>query len=264
MKITYSISNTGVLTLNGSNIASGKVVNVNANTVTFGVGNTGTATNGQVKITAIEVVYSFTPACEHNYKVTSTIDATCIKEGSITEVCEKCGDKKTTTTDKIDHTTDNGTCEICGQTFGGSTTPAEPTTLATFELGTATSDDSTAISSYTEEDGEYMLSISGQKMYYGYGNGESGLKFGSSSAKGSGSFTVKSNVTKVVIYVSKYSSDSTKITINGTQYTLTNNYQAIEIEQPIENAEWTVEFSAVNSSKYRFYISTIEFIGYEN
>ena len=35
-------------------------------------------------------------------------------------------------------------------------------------------------------------------MYEGYGNGESGLKFGSSKAKGSGSFTVPANITKVV------------------------------------------------------------------
>ena len=58
VKITYNVSNTGVLTLNSSNISSGKIVSVNATSVTFGVGNTGTKTNGQVKITAIEVVYN--------------------------------------------------------------------------------------------------------------------------------------------------------------------------------------------------------------
>ena len=57
VKITYSIKNTGTLTLNGENIASDTVVEVNANSVTFSVGNTGTATNGQAQITAIEVVY---------------------------------------------------------------------------------------------------------------------------------------------------------------------------------------------------------------
>ncbi len=58
VKITYNVSNTGVLTLNSSNISSGTIVSVNATSVTFGVGNTGTKTNGQVKITAIEVVYN--------------------------------------------------------------------------------------------------------------------------------------------------------------------------------------------------------------
>ena len=58
VKITYSIKNDGTLTLNGENIASGTVVNVNASSVTFSVGNTGTKTNGQAQITAIEVVYA--------------------------------------------------------------------------------------------------------------------------------------------------------------------------------------------------------------
>lgn len=57
VKITYSTSNTGILTHNGSNITSGTEVTVNAASISFGVGNTGTATNGQVRVTAIEVVY---------------------------------------------------------------------------------------------------------------------------------------------------------------------------------------------------------------
>ena len=57
IKISYTISNTGVLTQNGTQIESDTVVEVNANSMTFSVGNTGTATNGQVRITAIEVVY---------------------------------------------------------------------------------------------------------------------------------------------------------------------------------------------------------------
>lgn len=56
-KINYAANNDGVLTLNGSNIESGKVVEVNGSSITFGVGNTGDKTNGQARITAIEVVY---------------------------------------------------------------------------------------------------------------------------------------------------------------------------------------------------------------
>ena len=59
VKITYIIEKTGVLTLNGENIASATVVDVNANSVTFSVSNTNsTVTNGQVRITAIEVIYA--------------------------------------------------------------------------------------------------------------------------------------------------------------------------------------------------------------
>lgn len=57
VKITYTVSNSGILTYNSSNITSGTVVNVNAASIAFGVGNTGSATNGQVRVTAIEVVY---------------------------------------------------------------------------------------------------------------------------------------------------------------------------------------------------------------
>ena len=57
VKITYGVSNSGVLTYNSSKVSSGTVVDVNASSITFGVGNTGSATNGQVRVTEIEVVY---------------------------------------------------------------------------------------------------------------------------------------------------------------------------------------------------------------
>ena len=57
VKITYASNNTGCLTHNESNILSGTLVSVNSSSVAFSVGNTGSATNGQARITAIEVVY---------------------------------------------------------------------------------------------------------------------------------------------------------------------------------------------------------------
>ena len=58
VKITYSSSNTGVLTYGGNNITSGTVVNdIEMTSISFGVGNTGSATNGQVRITQISVSY---------------------------------------------------------------------------------------------------------------------------------------------------------------------------------------------------------------
>ena len=58
VKISYASQNTGVLTLDGANVESDKVVSVNGSTVTFSVGNTGSATNGQARITAIEIIYA--------------------------------------------------------------------------------------------------------------------------------------------------------------------------------------------------------------
>lgn len=58
VKITYYVDKTGVLTYNSSNVTTGTVVDVNASSITFGVGNTkNEVTNGQVRVTAIEVVY---------------------------------------------------------------------------------------------------------------------------------------------------------------------------------------------------------------
>ena len=56
--IEYASQNTGTLTLNGANVANGATVEVNATTVTFSVGNTGTAANGQARITKITIVYA--------------------------------------------------------------------------------------------------------------------------------------------------------------------------------------------------------------
>ncbi len=80
VKVTYTVDKTGVLTLEGSNVVSGTVCDVNAASVTFGVGNTGSATNGQVRITAIEVTYApaakrtdYSPNCDISVEPTWTI-----------------------------------------------------------------------------------------------------------------------------------------------------------------------------------------------
>lgn len=56
--ITYNISKTGILTNGTVQVKSGTLIDVNAASIALGVGNTGSETNGQVKITAIEVVYA--------------------------------------------------------------------------------------------------------------------------------------------------------------------------------------------------------------
>ena len=56
--VTYSVSNTGILTNGTTQVKTGTLIDVNAASIVLGVGNTGTAKNGQVRITAIEVVYA--------------------------------------------------------------------------------------------------------------------------------------------------------------------------------------------------------------
>lgn len=57
LKITYSNSNSGTLLLGETAIASDQEVTVTNNTIAFTIGSTEGKTNGQVKITAITIVY---------------------------------------------------------------------------------------------------------------------------------------------------------------------------------------------------------------
>ncbi|HBD05875.1 MAG TPA: hypothetical protein DCY93_00495 [Firmicutes bacterium] len=56
--ITYLSQNTGIITYNSENKESGVKIDVNAATAEFGVGNTGSATNGQARIQSILIVYA--------------------------------------------------------------------------------------------------------------------------------------------------------------------------------------------------------------
>lgn len=56
--VTYTVENTGVLVYDNTNVSSPATVSVSGTSAEFSVGNTGTATNGQVRITAISVTYS--------------------------------------------------------------------------------------------------------------------------------------------------------------------------------------------------------------
>ena len=123
VKITYTVSNTGILTLNGSNVESNTVVPVNALSIEFSVGNTGEATNGQVKITAIELVVESTQeevSCEHSNAITTTVDATCTKEGRTTVKCEDCDTTVSSTKlpliahKDVDNDEDHN-CDTCGE-----------------------------------------------------------------------------------------------------------------------------------------------------
>ena len=59
VKITYANNNNGVLLdASGSQVASGTTQTVSGSSVTYTVGNTSTADNGQVRITAVEIVYT--------------------------------------------------------------------------------------------------------------------------------------------------------------------------------------------------------------
>ena len=199
---------------------------------------------------------------EHNY-TSEVIEPGCSTVGYTTYTCSICGGSYTDNeVDALGHTTQNGECERCGLTIGGTIPVVE--LLAQFKMGTATTDSSSAKTSYSEQVGSYKLSITGKNMYDGYSNNDSALKFGKSGECGTGKFTVPANITKVVIYVAMFnnSAEKTVMKINGTQYTISTSYKAIEITQPTEGAEWSIELTGIQNSKNRFYVGTIEYYGY--
>lgn len=123
VKVTYTTSNTGILTLNGGNIASDEVVAVNATSITFSVGNTdANVTNGQVRITAIEVVYSAEAhVCEENAIDVEAEDATCTEAGKTAGTkCSKCGKVlsgcEEVEADGHDWSNNDGECVECEET----------------------------------------------------------------------------------------------------------------------------------------------------
>ena len=58
--LTYAVKNTGVFVYDGSNVTSGSAVTVSGSSAEFSVGNTGTATKGQVALSEISVTYEST------------------------------------------------------------------------------------------------------------------------------------------------------------------------------------------------------------
>lgn len=55
--VTYDVDKGGVLRFGSNNVTSGQEVSLSGSSAVFGVGNTGLATNGQVRITSIKVTY---------------------------------------------------------------------------------------------------------------------------------------------------------------------------------------------------------------
>lgn len=146
------------------------------------------------------------------------------------------------------------------------TTSAEDTVI-TFNMGdngAASKETTTSKATYSETVGEYTLSItSGDKMYPACtdAKGNGCIKFGSSKAVGSCTFTVPDDVTTVKLYVGKYKTNTTKISVNGTSYTLSGSsndgaYDEITVDTTTTK---TITFTTV-SGGVRAMLNTIEFI----
>ena len=143
-----------------------------------------------------------------------------------------------------------------------------------FELGTddasknkadeANQDGSDAGTSYTESVGGYTLSLTNMSRVYKNSydaQGHACLKLGTGDYVGSFEFTVPSDITSVVINVTGYKAKKSKVTVNGTEYTLTKSssngeYDAITIDTTTTK---TITFATVAGAT-RCKITSIEFV----
>ena len=145
-------------------------------------------------------------------------------------------------------------------------TVSAETTEITFNLGangSASHNDGTSKTSYSETVDGYTLSItSGTKMYTGArdAKGNSCIKLGTGNAAASFSMTVPDDVTAVVFYIAKYKTNTAKVSINGTTHTLSkesNSGEYDEIEVDTSNTN-TISLKTL-SGGYRAMINTIVF-----
>ena len=158
VKITYTVDKTGVLTYSGSNKESNSEITVNASSATFGVGNTASATNGQVRITDISVTYT-----------TTTEGPDEITYSAYTTLCDNCTPSEALVLEASANTADldiNGKATITFSTTGGNggaiTYTANPKNGVSWENGVATFTKSGEyeITATQEKNGNYCPTVS--------------------------------------------------------------------------------------------------------
>ena len=213
-------------------------------------------------ITAAETI----PATGHTFGAgVVTKNPECAVAGVTTFTCSVCGGTKTESIKALGHNFgDDGVCSTCGAEVG-TTSDA----LALFELGAngnATHvDNGTDTATYSETSGKYTLNITnGVKMYPNCfdAKGNSCIKIGTSKVVGSFTLTVPNEVNSVVFSVAQYKANTTKISVNGTQYSITTAsdngaYTDISVDT---SANKTVNFTTV-SGGIRCMINSITFYG---
>ena len=158
IKVTYTVDDSGVLTYNSSNKESGSEISINATSATFGVGNTNSATNGKVFITAISVTYT-----------TTTKGPDVITYSAYTTLCDECTPSDDLVLEASANTADldiNGKATITFSTTGGNggaiTYTANPKNGVSWENGVATFTKSGEyeITATQEKNGNYCPTVS--------------------------------------------------------------------------------------------------------
>lgn len=241
-------------------VADSSKVAIEKNEVTLSNSATGAAT------IALASAGSLFSDVAITWEITAGADIASIVEGNL-EITNPTAETTVTVKATI-------TCgeSIDSKTFDIVVTPAvagEVIDLATFEFGANGSashvdgSDLGASKSYSE--GGYTLALTGMSKVYGPAydaKGNSCIKLGTSKVVGAFSFTVADNVTSVIIRVAKYKANTTKISVNGTAYTINGAsndgaYDEIVVDTTTTK---TVSFTTV-SGGVRAMINSITFKG---
>ena len=186
---------------------------------------------------------------------------TCVAEGYTIKTCV-CGfEEKVDVVGVIDHNYVDGACSECG-----APDPALGVLFDFGEKGTNTDHvDGSKISAGAEfTSGAYTITLDSATNVYSKAydlKQNSCLKLGTSSGTASFSFTVPSDVVKVIFMVAQYKTNATTVKVNGTESiisTASNNgeYTAVSVDT---SATKTVTFETV-SSKNRCMIDSIFFV----
>ncbi len=202
---------------------------------------------------------------DHTPETDAAVDATCTATG-LTEGshCSVCGETLVAQTEvpMADHDYVDNKCTVCGDIF------VTGDKLAGFEFGDNGNEehkDGSLIDGSAYTSGTYSLKFDPYTNVYGGAFdalGNSALKLGTSSKAGSFTFTVAANVNTVVLYVAGYKTNTAKLNINGTVYTITSTsdtgaYTKIVVDTTDNK---TVTLTTL-SGGYRAMINSIEFWG---
>ncbi len=161
----------------------------------------------------------------------------------------------------------SGSGNESGNGSGTITNVPQEGMVASFELGTNNSsssdtDSSSALSTYSESNNGYTLSLNNlSKIYNSYdASGNACLKAGTGSAVGSFNFDVPSEIDQVIMLVTGYKSNSASITVNGSTQTISTYSSNSEYTNVVidTTSNKTISFTTT-SSGYRCKINTIIF-----
>ena len=203
--IKYNISNTGVLLDPSSNqFKSESTYTITKadekQSVTFKVGNTGSATNGQVKITEMEIKY---------IKSGGTTNPT---EHKCTSICDTCkGCTNADCNEKVCGTKCPGNHNGSGSETTGKTTVY---TFGTTQYGDSNALTQALLSGCCTSGDNILSSATISTAFWTTGNNT--LRLGSAKAGGTLTLVLTNKVTKVVINCVQYSSTAATLSVNNS------------------------------------------------